>query len=195
MNKYVVIFMCLMVVILPCGVSASSGALKKDSIKTCPNGVTYGYHGPDNHWHVAEKSNVKSGWSAVGEALSGDPCPSGNNSSSKTSTRNSNTSTSTANSNVKPAPVESAKPVEDKKVEVVENKEEVKEIEQVEQKETKDKANTSIVSKKSSDLSRENKSTDDSSAKDESSSPIFGLIVLAGAGLCIGKVVKEKKKR
>ncbi len=32
-------------------VSATSGYLKSDSIKTC-NGVTYGKHG-DGHWHVA----------------------------------------------------------------------------------------------------------------------------------------------
>ena len=65
---------------------ASSGALKKNSIKTCPNGVTYGYHAKDKHWHVAERSNTSSGWSAVGDAFYYDPCP--NDSSSVSSTPN-----------------------------------------------------------------------------------------------------------
>ena len=68
-------------------VFASSGALRKNSIKTCPNGVTYGYHGNDKHWHVAERSNVSSGWSAVGEPLSGDPCPNGGGNSYQNTTR------------------------------------------------------------------------------------------------------------
>ena len=67
-------------------VYASSGALKKNSIKTCPNGVTYGYHAKDKHWHVAERSNTSSGWSAVGDAFYYDPCP--NDSSSVSSTPN-----------------------------------------------------------------------------------------------------------
>lgn len=76
--------------------NASSGALKKDSIKTCPNGVTYGYHGKDNHWHEAEKSNVKSGYSAIGSPLPGDPCPTNSNSNSN---NNSNNNDNNGNSN------------------------------------------------------------------------------------------------
>lgn len=56
-------------------VHASSGALRKASIKQCPNGIYYGQHGGDNHWHQAEASNTSSGWSAVGEAFYYDPCP------------------------------------------------------------------------------------------------------------------------
>ena len=74
---------------------ASSGALKKKSIKTCPNGVTYGYHGSDNHWHVAESSDVSSGWTAVGEPLSGDPSPKGGGNSSQNTTRNTTTTITT----------------------------------------------------------------------------------------------------
>lgn len=59
--------------------SASSGALRKASIKQCPNGKYYGQHSSDNHWHEAERSNTSSGWSAIGPELSGDPCPAGTN--------------------------------------------------------------------------------------------------------------------
>lgn len=55
---------------------ASSGALKKASIKQCPNGKYYGYHSKDNHWHEAEKSDTSSGWTAIGPVISGDPCTS-----------------------------------------------------------------------------------------------------------------------
>lgn len=59
--------------------SASSGALRKASIKQCPNGKYYGQHSSDNHWHEAERSNTSSGWSAIGPELSSDPCPAGTN--------------------------------------------------------------------------------------------------------------------
>ncbi len=101
MKKFVV-FILLLIMVLPNNVLATSGALKSNSIKTCPNGITYGYHGSDNHWHVAEKSNVKSGWSAVGDALPGDPCPAAVNNSTATISKSSqSTSTnSTSQSNV-----------------------------------------------------------------------------------------------
>lgn len=59
--------------------SASSGALRRASIKQCPNGKYYGQHSSDNHWHEAERSDTSSGWSAIGPELSGDPCPAGTN--------------------------------------------------------------------------------------------------------------------
>ena len=59
--------------------SASSGALRKASIKQCPNGKYYGQHSSDNHWHEAERSNTSSGWTAIGPELSSDPCPAGTN--------------------------------------------------------------------------------------------------------------------
>lgn len=74
-------------------VCATSGALRKSSIKTCPNGITYGYHGSNKHWHVAEKfSKSSSGWVAVGDSISKDPCP-----NLKTT---SNTSTKTSSSSI-----------------------------------------------------------------------------------------------
>ena len=55
--------------------SATSGDLSKDSIKTCPNGTTYGRHSESNpHWHVALKKS-DGGWSASGDAIFSDPCP------------------------------------------------------------------------------------------------------------------------
>ena len=78
--------------------NASAGALKGDSIKTCPNGKIYGYHGSDRHWHEAKKTNVKSGYSAIGPVLNGDPCPNGSNSSSGTNNiQNKNHSNSSNN--------------------------------------------------------------------------------------------------
>lgn len=57
-------------------VNATSGYLKKSSIKTC-NGVTYGKHG-DGHWHVAVK-NGDGRYNASGDAIYSNPC--GNNTS------------------------------------------------------------------------------------------------------------------
>lgn len=58
---------------------ASPGALRKNSIKPCSDGLNYGYHGDGNggtHWHVAEAhSEMSSGWAAVGEPIATDPCP------------------------------------------------------------------------------------------------------------------------
>lgn len=80
--------------------SASSGALKQKSIKTCPNGKTYGYHGKDNHWHEAEKSNVKSGYSAIGSPLPGDPCPKQNNNPNNNGAKDNDNKGNSANNNV-----------------------------------------------------------------------------------------------
>ena len=58
-------------------VYASSGKLKKASIKTC-NGVTYGQHSSDNHWHVAEEKDGS--YYATGNPMYTDPCASNTNS-------------------------------------------------------------------------------------------------------------------
>lgn len=58
-------------------VYASGGALRKKSIKTCPNGITYGLHSDGKggtHWHVAI-TNGKN-YYPDGEAIMSDPCPS-----------------------------------------------------------------------------------------------------------------------
>lgn len=88
------------------GVQATPGALRKNSIKTCSNGVTYGQHSSSGelHWHQAVESNTSSGWSAVGEPIYSDPCSSSSsssssNSSSSSSTSSSNNSNSSSESN------------------------------------------------------------------------------------------------
>ncbi len=49
--------------------SASSGRLKSESICKGPDGLSYGYHGDDNHWHLATDSGY-----ASGGIISGNPC-------------------------------------------------------------------------------------------------------------------------
>lgn len=75
-------------------VFATSGALRKNSIKTCPNGITYGLHGDGaggTHWHQAEQhSQMSSGWAAVGDPLSSDPCPKNDNSTNQNNNSNNN---------------------------------------------------------------------------------------------------------
>ena len=63
-------------------VYASSGQLRKASIKTC-NGITYGEHSSDNHWHVAREDNGK--YYATGDPIYGDPCASSDVSSENNS--------------------------------------------------------------------------------------------------------------
>ena len=76
MNVRLAICLAIVIVILFVPATyASSGALRRATIKQCLNGVYYGIHGGDNHWHQAEQSNVSSGWSAVGDAFYHDPCP------------------------------------------------------------------------------------------------------------------------
>lgn len=64
------------VAMLPSYSFASGGGLRKDSIKTCPNGITYGEHSDGHggtHWHVAI-TNGKN-YYASGDAMANDPCP------------------------------------------------------------------------------------------------------------------------
>lgn len=77
-------------------VNASSGALRKASIKTC-NGITYGQHSSDNHWHVAEESDGK--YYATGNPIYGDPCSSSGGSSNNNNSHNDNSSNNSASDN------------------------------------------------------------------------------------------------
>ena len=55
MKRILFLSICL-VLVLPITVNATGGGLRKNSIKTCPNGVTYGMHSDGHggtHWHVA----------------------------------------------------------------------------------------------------------------------------------------------
>lgn len=81
--KKKLIFTIILVIFFSTTVHASSGALKKNSIKKCPDGLTYGYHGKDKHWHRAEQANVNSGWAAIGDTFYYDPCPNNDDGSNK----------------------------------------------------------------------------------------------------------------
>lgn len=69
-------------------VEASSGFLRKDSIKSC-NGITYGQHGSDNHWHVAIE-NSDGGYNASGNPIYQDPCANSSSSGSSNSDTQNN---------------------------------------------------------------------------------------------------------
>lgn len=94
---YIILLMA-MFIIGSVEVNASSGALRKNSIKIC-NGVMYGQHSSDNHWHVAEESDGK--YYATGSPIYSDPCSSNNTTSSNdinSSGSNSNSSNNNSNS-------------------------------------------------------------------------------------------------
>ena len=71
--KRIIFLVSFMFIILPINALATSGSLKKDSIKEC-EGTLYGTHGSDNHYHIAIKSENGS-YVASGEAIYTDPCP------------------------------------------------------------------------------------------------------------------------
>ena len=71
----------LLVIILftSMNVYASSGALKKSSIKTCPDGITYGSHKGEGtlHYHKATYNGKQ--YYPDGNAIANDPCPKSGN--------------------------------------------------------------------------------------------------------------------
>lgn len=77
MKKKSILFLSV-ILTLSCfnsNVYATSGALRKGSIKTCPNGITCGKHGTDNeHWHIAITNKDK--YYPSGDPIPYDPCPS-----------------------------------------------------------------------------------------------------------------------
>ena len=75
-NNYILILLFVMLVIYPLNVTATGGGLRKNSIKTCPDGVTYGLHSDGHggtHWHVAVTNGDN--YYSSGEAIYSDPCP------------------------------------------------------------------------------------------------------------------------
>lgn len=84
-------------------VYASGGGLRKKSIKTCPNGITYGLHSDGNggtHWHVAV-TNGKN-YYPEGEAILNDPCPAStkNNGTAGATNNNGNNKNTKNSSNI-----------------------------------------------------------------------------------------------
>lgn len=82
-------------ILFPSNILATSGFLKKDTIKEC-EGTLYGQHGSDNHWHIAIK-NENGSYSAKGDAIKSDPCPINNdsinpNTTNKTEDKNNDSS-------------------------------------------------------------------------------------------------------
>ena len=64
-------FLIIFKLLIPTNVFATSGRLRQDSIISC-NNQTYGQHGNDNHWHLAESHGEY--WYPVGKELAKNPC-------------------------------------------------------------------------------------------------------------------------
>lgn len=97
----------LLVIILftSMNVYASSGALRKSSIKTCPDGITYGSHKGEGtlHYHKATYNGKQ--YYPDGNAIANDPCPKSGNAVKKTTRKVTTTSiqkkqTTTKKSNI-----------------------------------------------------------------------------------------------
>ena len=75
MKRILTLGVCVLSV-LPLAVNATGGGLRKNSIKTCPDGVTYGMHSDGHggtHWHVAVTNGTN--YYAHDKAIYSDPCP------------------------------------------------------------------------------------------------------------------------
>lgn len=97
----------LLVIILftSMNVYASSGALRKSSIKTCPDGITYGSHKGEGtlHYHKATYNGKQ--YYPDGNAIANDPCPKSGNAVKKITRKVTTTSiqkkqTTTKKSNI-----------------------------------------------------------------------------------------------
>lgn len=93
-EKKLIIFLWLVIILFGfnCNVYATGGGLRKNTIKTCLNGITYGLHSDGSggtHWHVAITNG--NNYYASGDAIIDDPCPS--------ATKNEGTAGSTNKSN------------------------------------------------------------------------------------------------
>lgn len=103
MKKYKILFFIIVsyLILLP-NAHATGGGLRRASIKTCPDGVTYGMHSDGKggtHWHRAATNGDN--YYAVGDAIYSDPCPgnSGNKGTAEGTHGGSNDSGSSNNTN------------------------------------------------------------------------------------------------
>ena len=93
-------FILCCLTIFPINVNATGGALRKSTIKTCPNEITYRLHSDGNggtHWHIAI-TNGKIYYSD-GEAIHYDPCPSSNKNEGTAGSTNGGSNNSSNNTN------------------------------------------------------------------------------------------------
>lgn len=93
------IFVLAVFIVGSINVNASSGRLKSATIKSC-NGITYGQHSSDNHWHIATKEDGV--YYASGDPIYSDSCSSNNissNNNSDNEANNNNNTNSTINNN------------------------------------------------------------------------------------------------
>lgn len=194
-------------------VFATGGGLRKNSIKTCPDGVTYGMHGDGNggtHWHRAA-TNGKN-YYAVDDAIYGDPCPgsvrnegtaertnggASNSSNSGSSNYYNNTQPSTPIAPVTPEPVQEPAPVVSEQDSSVQNSSEnnssVDESNDTEESEVVDDeidSDDNEVEDESFDDS--DLDNNDSSDLDDDTADIIGWGVLGGLGYLL---LKKKKKK
>lgn len=75
-KKIKLLLLLIVTFIFTTNVYATGGGLRRASIKTCPDGVTYGMHSDVNggtHWHRAATNGDN--YYAVGDAIYSDPCP------------------------------------------------------------------------------------------------------------------------
>lgn len=97
MKKILILVICISM-IFPLTANATGGGLRKNSIKTCPNGVTYGMHSDGQggtHWHVAVTNGTN--YYASGEAIYSDPCPGYNKNNGTAGATNGNSNYSSNN--------------------------------------------------------------------------------------------------
>lgn len=108
--KKVLIVIIFSIIILPLNINATGGALRKATIKTCPNGITYGLHGDGEggtHWHISVTNGTN--YYPDGEAIINDPCPgykknegtAGSTDTTTQSSSNSENDNSTSDSGIK----------------------------------------------------------------------------------------------
>ena len=102
MKRIKIILILIASFLLTTNVYATGGGLRRASIKTCPDGVTYGMHSDGNggtHWHRAATNGDN--YYAVGDAIYSDPCPGniGNKGTAESTHGGQNNSNSSNNTN------------------------------------------------------------------------------------------------
>jgi len=167
-------FMFVLVLMFCFSSTVNANFLRKNSIKTCPNGITYGYYVKDGvkHWHVAQSCDSSSSWCNDGDELSGDPCPQG--SQANTTTANVNTTRTTTTRPSTTTTTSSTTTTIDREV------------------------TTSISSTTTSSTIKKNENNDTKDSNKEGDSPIVDFIawvitigILFGSGYFIYKIFKK----